>query len=368
MGTPSSTGSVAARLGHRGPGPVRLLDADLEVPPVLGKDRVRQRVGTRGPCPRWRRRSRASSGWTRSARRSPRRAFRRRARPRHIPRPHAGRAGAGTGATLPGDGNLRQRHQVASESTGALDAAELAQAYSFDPLYSSSHYGAGTHRRAGRDVGSRATRRVTSHTSPTATASRSATGRSRQKSVGGGGRHRSRHGGGRARHRDRALPGAQGEHRGLRRRSLGQPLRRLQPDRQRRHGEDRQRELDERLRGLRRPGAPELGEHPLPGGGRRRAVDLRRHRGPGVGGLQHQRGDLGVDGFRTRWRRRSTPRRGPSTSPTSRATPSAWTAREARAIRPTSRPRARSRPGPAPTPSRSTRRRGRSSWRTRGAR
>ncbi len=50
---PDSGGSlgdriVASSLGHRGPGPIGLLDADFEIPPCLGKDRVRQHDGTRG--------------------------------------------------------------------------------------------------------------------------------------------------------------------------------------------------------------------------------------------------------------------------------------------------------------------------------
>ena len=49
-----------------------------------------------------------------------------------------------------------------------------------------------------------------------------------------------------------------------------------------------------------------------------------------------------------RWPRPSTPRRAPCTSPTSRATRSAWTAREARQPVRTSPRRARSRPGRAP--------------------
>ena len=57
-------------------------------------------------------------------------------------------------------------------------------------------------------------------------------------------------------------------------------------------------QLDERMRGLRRAGLPEFGEHALRGGGIGGAVDLRRHRRPRGAGLQRQRGDLRHDGDR----------------------------------------------------------------------
>ena len=116
-----------------------------------------------------------------------------------------------------------------------------------------------------------------------------------------GWRHRRRYGRSRARHRDRAVHGAEGEHRSLRRRAFRRPLHRLQQDRQRRHGEDRQRQLDERLRGLRGSVDAELGEHAVPGGGRGRAVDLRGLGGPGRAGVQHQRRDRrATDGLESR--------------------------------------------------------------------
>ena len=159
------------------------------------------------------------------------------------------------------------------------------------------------------------------------------------------------------------------EHRGLRRWRLGQPLRRLQPHRQRRHGEDRERELDERVRGVRRPVAPELGEHPLPGGGHRRAVGLRRQRG-----IRGQRAATSTGRslrrrVPTRSRRPSTPRRAPSTSPTRRSNTVSVDSEGS-----SSNPIRLRHDGlgldrvPDPMPSPSTRRRGRSSWRTRGAR
>ena len=77
----------------------------------------------------------------------------------------------------------------------------------------------------------------------------------------------------------------------------------------------------------------ELGEHALPGRRRGGAVDLRRLGRPGRAGMQHQRKDRG-DHAPIRWRRPWTPRPAPCTSPTSRATSSAWTARAARAARP----------------------------------
>ena len=181
------------------------------------------------------------------------------------------------------------------DDTGALDAPQLAQAYSFDPLYSSGDYGTGSTIALVEMSGAGY---VPGDINEFAKCYGVTPGEDQRGASGRGRRHRTGHGGSRTRHRHGALHGAQGEHRGVRRRR--QHVRRVQPDRQRRHGKDRERQLDERVRGLRGPVAPELREHALPGGRRQGAVDLRRHRGPGVRGLQHQRGDRRVDGNRPR--------------------------------------------------------------------
>ena len=145
-----------------------------------------------------------------------------------------------------------------------------------------------------------------------------------------------------------------------------QHLQRLQPDRQRRHGEDRQRQLDERLRGLCPPDVPERGEHPVPGGGRRRAVDLRRHGGPGLAGLQHQRCRLGARRAVIRWPRPSTPRRALFTSPT-RPSDTVSVDSEGGANAPPHGPHGHDRVRVGPTPLRSLRRSARRSSPTRAA-
>ena len=101
------------------------------------------------------------------------------------------------------------------------------------------------------------------------------------------------------------------------------------------------------------PVAPELGEHALPGGRRRRAVDLRRLGRPGCAGMQHQRRDR---------RRHGLGSRGTGGRPLDghalhrqqvEQHASAWTARGARAARPTSPRRPRCPPARVrvPTPS-----------------
>ena len=132
------------------------------------------------------------------------------------------------------DGKLRQQHQHRCESTfGALDAPELAQAYSFDSLYSSNDYGAGSTVALVEPAGTGATRRATSAPSPHCYGITLGERADLAEEAGRHGeRHRGRHGRGGARHRDRALPGAQGGHRGVRGRRVEQPLRRVQPDRQ----------------------------------------------------------------------------------------------------------------------------------------
>ena len=192
-------------------------------------------------------------------------------------RPRCARPGAGAtqlrpGALAPTASTQRQRSH---QRTGALEAPDLAQAYGLDPLYSSGDYGAGATiallEMSGAGYSSSDISTFASCYGITL-----GPGQITQVPVGGGSATGRRHGRSGARHRDGAFPGAAGQHRGLRGRRLGQPLRRLQPDRQRRLGQNRQRQLDERLRGLRRPVVPELGEHALPGGGGRRAVHLRR--------------------------------------------------------------------------------------------
>ena len=68
--------------------------------------------------------------------------------PGHCPCPNGGAAPApgrpAPGQTTPAAGNCPQHRHGAGATTGALDAPQLAQAYSFGPLYSSSDYGAGS--------------------------------------------------------------------------------------------------------------------------------------------------------------------------------------------------------------------------------
>ena len=130
--------------------------------------------------------------------------------------------------------------------------------------------------------------------------------------------------------------------------AVGQHLQRLQSDRQRRHGEDRERQLDERLRGLRAAVVPELGEHARsrrrrPRGSRSSSPRVIRVRRAATSTVPSPR----TTGSAIRWPRPSTPRRAPSTSPTSRATRSASTARAAPTRRTSARP-LRCRPGPGP--------------------
>ena len=358
-------GSVPARVGHGGPGAVRLLDADLAVPPVLGQDRLRQRDGSRSGQPRWRPRSKASSASTPSALRSRRRASRRRARPVAHPAEDLAAPALAPGQPSPTRELLHQQHQLGvRHSTGALDAPELAQAYAFDPLYSSNDYGAGS-TVALLEMAGAGYSPSDINTFASCYGITLGTGQITQTNIDGGGATGQRHSRGRARHRDGALPGTPGQHRGLRGWLLGQPLQRLQQDRQRRHGQDRQRQLDERLRGLCRPIVAELGEHALPGGGRGRAVDLRRLGRPGRAGLQHQRRDRCDDGLQSGGAGGRPLDRHPLHRQQVEQHASAWTARGARAARPTSPPRSRCH-GRArdPMPSRSTQPPARSSWPT----
>ena len=316
---------------------------------------------------RWRRRSKGSSDSTPSVRRSRRRASPRRARPCRIPPPISRPRRCPPGSPSRRREAATPPSRTWRSSTGALDAPDLAQAYSFNPLYSSNDYGAGSTVAllemsgagySSSDINTFATcYGITLGNGP----DQAGDGRRRR-------RHRRRHGRSRARHRDRAFHGPQGGHRGLRRRAFRRPLQRLQPDRQRRHGQDRQRQLDERLRGL------------------RRSVD-RRTRRTRSSRRRPRKGSRSSSPRATRARRaatsteRSTRQRATGSDPVAQAVDpstgtlyiankssntSAWTARGARATRPTSSRRLRCPPdrARAPTPSRSMRRPGRSSWPT----
>ena len=139
---------------------------------------------------------------------------------------------------------------------------------------------------------------------------------------------------------------------------------RLQQDHQRRHGQDRQRELDEWLRGLRRPVLPGRREHAVPGRCDGGAVDFRGLGRPGRAGLQHQRRDRRDDGHQS-----GGPGRRPLTGTLYIANKSSNTLSvdsEGTTSNPTNFATAGSvdRPGRVPTPSRWTRRPARSSWPT----
>ena len=264
MGAPVGDRLVASRLGHRGPGPVRLLDADLEVPPLLGKDRVRQRDGPRGPGLG----GATDRGNPRTGHPQPATA---------LDEPSAGElghstqrlypchAGAGNRPAIPADRNMRHQHRQDVQSKyGALDAGSIGTGLLVRPALLGKPVRSGDYRRPSRDVGGGLLAGVTSRTSPTATASRWWWADHPETGWQCHGRDRKWHGGGRAGHRDGAVAGAEGRHRGLRGRNFRQfrhHVRRLQPDRQRRHGQDRERELDERMRGVHGHGDPALREH-----------------------------------------------------------------------------------------------------------
>ena len=98
--------------------------------------------------------------------------------------------------------------------TGALEAPDLAQAYGLDLLYSSGDYGAGATiallEMSGAGYSSSDINTFAACYGITLGPSQVT-----QVAVGGGGATGRRYGRGGARHRDRALLGAEGEHRGL---------------------------------------------------------------------------------------------------------------------------------------------------------
>ena len=152
MGSPSATGLSLPVSGTVGAGPVRLLDADLEVPAVVGEDRLRQR----DRHPRSRHGGSADRGHPRARHAEPTATLdersRRRATASALPPPTAARPTLAPGQPHADRDECTTASAASRTATGALDAPELAQAYSFDPLYSSNDYGAGSHRRPRRDV------------------------------------------------------------------------------------------------------------------------------------------------------------------------------------------------------------------------
>ena len=245
-------GLVTARVGHGRPGAVRLLDADLAVPPLVGEDRLRQRDGARGgrlggTADRGHPRPRHAEPAAAVDERSRRRATPRPTRPPPLP-PRRWRPGS-----PPRPGRLHRQHQRRREHNTARSMRRIwRRPTAFDPLYSSDDYGAGTTVALLEMSGA-------GYSSSDITTFASCYG----ITLGVGQITAGSVGGGRATGAGTAeaeldietvlslAPKAnievyEGGH-------FRQPLRRLQPDRQRRHGQDRERQLDERLRGLRRP-------------------------------------------------------------------------------------------------------------------
>ena len=152
VGTPSATGLSLPVTSTVAPGPVRLLHADLEVPPRIGQDRVRQRHGTRGP---------STGGATdprhpRARHAQPAPAVHERARgDRRLP--HARRRGLSGRPWRPASPRHRPGSCASSISSvqatyGALDAPELAQAYSFGSALLVGRLRGGRDHRTRRDA------------------------------------------------------------------------------------------------------------------------------------------------------------------------------------------------------------------------
>ena len=177
---------------------------------------------------------------------------------------------------------------------GARDAVDLSQAYSFDPLYASGHYGSGTTVALVELSGAGYNQ---SDIDTFANCYGVGDGQVSQVDLDGGGAI-----GGNTVEAELDIetvlslaPSANIEvYRGRR---LGRDLQRLEHDRQPGHRQDRECQLDERMRVLRGAVPPELGEHPPPGRRPRRAVRLRGDRRPGLGSVQRQRRRLRTDGI-----------------------------------------------------------------------
>ena len=147
VGTPVGHRPVAARVGHGRPGAVRLLDADLA---STACRRARPATTTRRRprwTARWRPRSKGILGLDTLSPPQPSTSVPEASQAAAArPRPTSAAPTLAPGQPTP-DGIQLQQQPSASRRrrlTGALDAPELAQAYGFDPLYSSNDYGAGS--------------------------------------------------------------------------------------------------------------------------------------------------------------------------------------------------------------------------------
>ena len=331
--------AVAARLGHGGPGPVGLLHPDLEVPPVLGQDRVRQHVGARG----------ASLGGTadrrhpRARHAQPAAALDERSGSQHgrvrIPKRALGGAGAGPGAALADAG---------PPAPTASARSRAARVRSMPPIW----------RRRTRST--RSTRRATTGRAATvALLEMSGAGYSSSDistfascygiTLGNGQiTRRSRSDGGGATGSGTAeaeldietvlslAPKANIEvYEGGASDSLYDVFSQIVSDDTAKIVSASWTNGCEAYVGQSIQNSENTLFQAAAAEGQSIFVASG---GSGVRGLQHQRGDRLRRRAPIPWRRPSTPRQAPSTSPTKSATRSAWTAREARATRRTSRP------------------------------
>ena len=238
--------------------------------------------------------------------------------------------------------------------TGALDAPDLAQAYAFDPLYSSSHYGAGSTVALVEMAGAGYSTSDIGHFADCYDVT-PGNGQITQVSVGRRRRHRTRHGRGRTRHRTvlSLAPKADIEvYEGGTSDSLYDVFSRIVNDDTAKIVSASWTNGCEAYVGQ----ALQNSENTL--------FQAAAAEGQSTSSLLATRVRKGATSTPRsmpprapiRWRRRSTLQRGPFISPTNRATLSVSTAREPRAAQPTSLPLARCRPARVPTPSRSMRR------------